>query len=166
MPRALAVVALLVALLGFYFFLLGARGLSLLGDDRLVVQGLGLGVLLLPVLGLALVVGELRFGRDAQRLGEQLDREDPDPSSGTVPSSGAEASPDTEPSSRTEPRPGRRDYARADAVFAQRKAEVERDPQDWRAWYRLGAAYGDSGDVARGRRAVRRAIALERRSRR
>jgi hypothetical protein len=147
-PRALLVVVLLVALLGFYLVLLGVRGISLLGDPRLVVKGLGLGIVLLPVIGLAILVTELRFGRAAQRLGERLADEVGLP-------------PDDEPA----PPVGRRDYARADAVFAERRAEVERDPDDWRAWYRLGRAYGDAGDVGRGRRAVRRAIALERRSR-
>lgn len=142
-PRALVVVVLLVAILGFYFVLLGVRGLSLLGDPRWVVKGLGLGILLLPVVGLAIVAKELSFGRSAQRLGEQLDREG-----------------ETDAMPAPEQR-GRRDFARADEVFTVRKAEVEAHPEDWRAWYRLGTAYGDAGDVARGRRAVRRAIALE-----
>ena len=129
-PRALRLVVVLVAVLGFYFVLLGARGISLLGDPRWIVRGLGVGVLLLPVVGVAIVAQELRFGAAAQRLGEQLD---------------AEAIP-----------PGEE--------FAARKAEVEAAPDSWRAWYLLGVAYGEAGDVPRGRRAVRRAIALERRS--
>jgi len=135
-PRALAVVLLLVAILGFYFVLLGVRGLSLLGDPRWVVKGLGLGILLLPVVGIAIVAQELRFGRSAQRLGEQLDREQ-------LEGNGDTAGP---------------------TDFDTRREAVRAAPDDWRAWYRLGVAYGDAGDVARGRRAVRKAIALERRS--
>jgi hypothetical protein len=175
-PRALLVVLLVVAILAFYFVLLGARGVSLLGDPRWVVKGLGIGILLLPLVGVAIVVQELRFGQAAQRLGEQLDREEdagdapdaadaPDTAGSaaeSVPPAGGE--PDGGPVGRT--RGGRRDYAAADAAFARRRAEVEASPDSWRAWYRLGAAYGDAGDVARGRRAVRRAIALEARQRR
>jgi hypothetical protein len=135
-PSALVVVVLLVAILAFYFVLLGVRGISLLGDPRWVVKGLGLGIVLLPVVGIALVVEELRFGRAAERLGNVL--------AGESDSGGAAA----------------------DASFDQRRDDVHAAPEDWRAWYRLGRAYGDAGDVARGRRAVRRAIALERRSRR
>jgi hypothetical protein len=156
-PRALAVVVLLVAILAFYFVLLGARGISLLGDPRLVVKGLGLGILLLPLVGLVIVVQELRFGRSAQRLGERLADEE-----GPADTLSAET-PDP-PAPGPETAPGRRDFSAADAVFDERQAAVESSPTDWRAWYRLGAAYGDAGDVARGRRAVRRAIALERRS--
>jgi cytochrome c-type biogenesis protein CcmH/NrfG len=137
-PRALRIVVLLVAILGFYFVLLGVRGVSLLGDSRWTVRGLGLGVLLLPVVGVAVVVQELRFGHAAQRLGEQLDAEG-------VP---------VDPVAAVDP----------DSAFALRRAEVEAAPESWRAWYLLGVAYGQAGDVPRGRRAVRRAIALERRS--
>jgi cytochrome c-type biogenesis protein CcmH/NrfG len=139
-PRVLAVVVLLVAILAFYFVLLAARAVSLLRDPRLTVQGLGLGILLLPLVGLVIVGHELRFGRSAQRLGERLADEQ----------------------HVEEPPPA--DVADADAAFDRRRAEVQAAPDDWRAWYRLGVAYGDAGDVARGRRAVRRAIALEQRS--
>lgn len=123
-------VLLLVAVLAFYLVLLGVRAVSLLGDPRWVVKGLGLGILLLPVLGLVIVVQELAFGRAAQRLAERLAREEGD----AVPVS-----------------------------FDQRRAEVQAAPEDWRPWFQLGEAYGEAGDVPRGRRAVRRAIALEKR---
>ena len=152
-PRALGIVVLLVAVLGFYFVLLGVRGISLLGDPRWTVRGLGLGVLLLPVVGVVLVAQELRFGRAAQRLGEQLDAE------GVPVDDLADGSEAADPQAR-------RDHTAADAVFAVRREQVEADPDSWRAWYRLGVAYGDAGDVPRGRRAVRTAITLERRAKR
>src|SRR3954453_19622521 len=128
-PRALAIVVLLVAVLAFYVVLLGVRGLSLLGDPRWVVKGLGLGVLLLPVVGVAIVVQELRFGRGAQRLGERL--------------------------------PLEQEPEEAPEGFDARREAVLAAPDDWRAWYRLGLAYGDAGEVARGRRVGCRAPALE-----
>ena len=139
------VVAVLVVVLAFYIVTLGERGLLLLGDHRLVFRGLGVGVLLLPVLGVVLVVGELRFGRGTERLGRRLAGE---------PGGLAADELARRPS-------GRIDRAAADEVFARRRAEVEQEPGDWRRWYRLGVAYGDAGDTARGRRALRRAIALE-----
>ena len=41
-------------------------------------------------------------------------------------------------------------------------AAVEAAPEDWRAWYRLAVAYGDARDPSRGRRTMRKAIALQR----
>jgi Flp pilus assembly protein TadD len=51
----------------------------------------------------------------------------------------------------------------ADAAFQGYADAVERDPEEWRAWLRLGLAYDASGDRRRARAAVRRAIALARR---
>jgi hypothetical protein len=131
--RSRNLVVLLVLVLAFYIVLIGARGIALLGDPRWAVKGLGLGVLLLPLVGVVIVVNELRFGRDTERLARLL--EEP-----------AEPDPALDP----------------DAVFELRKAEVEAAPQDWRAWYRLGLAYGAARDTARGRSAMRKAITLQR----
>lgn len=123
---------------------------SLLRTGDLVQVGVGLGVLLLVVVGVVLVVGEVRLGAASARLARQLAAE------GGLPYDppGVERRPS-----------GRLERDDADRVFAQRKAEVEAAPQEWRAWWRLAAAYGDAGDARRGRRAMRRAVALERASR-
>ena len=130
--RARNLVVLLVVVLAFYFVLIGAGGIGLLGDHRWPVKGLGLGVLLLPLVGVVIVVQELRFGRETERLARLLD----DPAA-PVPSD-------------------------PDEAFALCKSEVEAAPQDWRAWYRLAVAYGDARDTPRGRRTMRKAIALQR----
>ncbi len=130
-------VLLLVAALAFYVVLIGVRGISLLGDHRVTVKLLGVGVVLLPLVGVVIVAGELRFGWATQRLAAVLG---PDPD----PEAAAEADPDR--------------------AFARRQALVEAAPEDWRAWYRLAVAYGDARDIARGRRTMRKAIALERQS--
>jgi hypothetical protein len=129
-PRQL--VLLLVVALAFYAFLIGLAGISLLGDHRWTAKGLGLGVLLLPLVGIVVVVNELRFGRATERLAQLLDE------------------------------PAHPVPADPDAAFELRKDEVEAAPGDWRAWYRLAVAYGDARDTARGRRAMRKAIALQR----
>jgi len=144
--RARRIVLLLVVVLAYYVVVAGERGVELLRDPRLVFRGLGVGVLLLPVVGIVLVAAELRFGRAAERLGRRL-AADPEPGL-------------DEPYELARRPSGRVDRAAADEVFARRRAEVEAAPGDWRRWYRLGMAYGDAGDTGRGRRALRRAIAL------
>lgn len=132
--RSRDVVVLLIVVLAFYLGLIGVRGVSLLGDPRWIVKGLGIGVLLLPLVGVAIVVAELRFGRATERLANLLG-EDPCPQAQTL-----------------DP----------DQAFPLRQAQVEAAPDDWQAWYRLAIAYGDARDTARGRRTMRKAIAMQR----
>lgn len=129
---------------------MAATGISLLASGDLVQVGIGVGVLLLVVVGLVLVAGEVRLGAESARLARRLEAE------GALP---------YDPPEVTRLASGRLDKADADRVFAQRKAEVEATPQDWRCWWRLAAAYGEARDPRRGRRAMRRAVALERSSR-
>jgi hypothetical protein len=133
-PGARGLVVVLVAVLAFYLLLIGVRAISLLGDHRWAVKGLGLGVLLLPVVGVAIIVAEVRFGRATERLGGLL-------------------GPDPFPDAWS---------ADPDMAFIRRQAQVEAAPNDWRAWYRLAIAYGDAHDTARGRRTMRKAIAMQR----
>ncbi len=129
--RARRLVLLLVTVLAFYILLIGIRGASLLGDPRWPIKLLGIGVLLLPLVGVAIVLAELRFGRATERLAARA---------GPVP---WEAGADNL------------------AAFARCKADVEAAPGDWRGWYWLAVVYRDGRDPARGRRAMRRAITLE-----
>jgi hypothetical protein len=70
-PRDL--VLLLVVALAFYAFLIGVGGVSLLADHRWTVRFLGVGVLVLPLVGVVIVANELRFGRAAERLSQLVD---------------------------------------------------------------------------------------------
>jgi cytochrome c-type biogenesis protein CcmH/NrfG len=139
------VVPVLVALLAFYALVLGQRGWILFTDGRPAFVLLGVGVLLLPVLGVALVARELAFGRHVQALGREL------AARGALPVDDLPRRPS-----------GRVDKVAADEVFARRRAEVETSPQDCGAWFRLALAYDDAGDRARARQAMRRAVALHR----
>lgn len=123
------------------------RAVDLFRTGQLDGALLGLGVLLLVVVGGLLVLGEVRFGLDSQRLGERLAQE------GGLPSLPEDA--ERLPS-------GRISRESADALFEVRKAETEAAPEDWRAWFRLADAYGLARDTPRGRRAMRTAIRLER----
>ena len=126
---------------------MAATGLSLLATGDPVQIGVGVGVLLLVVVGVALVIGEVKLGADSARLAKRLDAE------GALPH---------DPPEVTRLPSGRLEKADADRVFDQRRAEVEQDPDDWRRWWRLAAAYGEARDARRGRRAMRRAVSLER----
>ena len=123
---------------------------SLLASGDLVQVGVGIGVVLLVVVGVLLVIGEVRLGAASARLARRLEAE------GGLP---------YDPPDVTRSPSGRLAQEDADRVFEQRKAQVEADPQDWRHWWRLAAAYGDARDARRGRRAMRKAVSLERSSR-
>lgn len=141
--RTKATVAVLVVILVFYAILIGAKGVAFIASGDPVAVLLGLGVLLLPVLGLALVWREIAFGRRSAELATQLEAE------GGLPRDDLPRRPS-----------GRVERTAADAAFGARQAEVEADPESWQAWYRLALAYDDAGDRTRARSAVRRAIAL------
>jgi hypothetical protein len=140
--RAYVVVAAVVVVGGY----LVMRAVELMSTGLVGVL-LGIGVLLLVAVGAVLVFSEVQLAAASQRLGQQLFDE------GFV-----EDDLPALPSGRIQ-----RDAA--DALFAKRKAEAEAAPDDWRSWYKLATAYDAARDPSRGRRAMRKAIALERASR-
>ena len=148
--RARTTAVLLVGVAGLLVVYMAVRAADLIATGELTGILLGIGVLLLVVVGAVLLYGEVRFGLDSERLGRRLADE-----------GGLPALPDDVPRRPS----GRLTPEAADALFQERKAEVEAAPDDWRAWFRLGTAYGDAGDTSQGRRAVRRAVRLERESR-
>lgn len=109
---------------------------------------MGCGLFVLGALGVWGLWRELLFGLRADRLGRTLEAEG--------------GLPDDHLAARASGRPVR---AEADAVFPRYAAEVESQPESWRAWYRLGLAYDASGDRRRARGAIRRSIGLERAAR-
>jgi hypothetical protein len=141
--RALGVVAVTAVVAAY----LVVRAVDLFRTGSAKGALLGVGVLLLVLVGGLLVTGEVRLAAQSQRLGQRLFAE------GFV----EEDLPTTSS--------GRVDRDAADALFAKRKAEVEANPEDWRAWFVLATAYDAARDSQRGRRAMRKAVALERLSR-
>ncbi|MFI5956987.1 hypothetical protein [Cryptosporangium sp. NPDC051539] len=136
-------VAVLVAVLAVYLLLAIDRAIVLVRTGDLVLVGLGAAMFALPVLGGWLVWLEIRFGRDAQRLADELAAE------GGLPVDDLPRRPS-----------GRPVREAADERFQERRTEVEADPEDWRRWFRLSLAYDDAGDRRRARSALRKAIAL------
>ena len=139
--RARRVVGLLIVALLAYFVLVGYRGVYLLRQQSLVLRVLGVAVLVLPVIGIWVVVAEVRFGRATERLAHRLDEEGapPEPEVARLPS-------------------GRVDRSAADALFERTRVVVEADPDNWRGWYQLALAYDLAGDRRRARAAMRTAI--------
>ncbi|MGC4942752.1 hypothetical protein [Kribbella sp. DT2] len=137
--RAVIVIAVVFVA---YAVLLGWRGVLLIGTGDPVAIGLGIAVLVIPLVGLYLVWRELQFGRRTEALAQELDLE------GGLPVDDLPRRPS-----------GRVERSAADAAFAQYQAEVEAAPEDWRAWFRLSTAYDAAGDRRRARAAMRTAIA-------
>ena len=133
---------LLAAVVIAYAVLLGWRGVLLIGTGEPVAIGLGLAVLVLPLLGAYLVWRELRFGRRTEALAHELE------ALGGLPVDDLPRRPS-----------GRIDRAAADEAFLKYKAEAEAAPDDWRVWFRLSTAYDAAGDRKRARASMRTAIA-------
>ena len=139
-----ALVVAATGLLGIYMVI---RAVDLFRTGSVSGSLLGVGVLLLVALGGLLVAGEVRLGVASQRLGRQLFAE------GFVE--------DDLPQTAS----GRVERDAADALFARRQEAVEAAPRDWRAWFLLATAYDAARDPQRGRRAMRKAVALEKETR-
>lgn len=137
-------VGLLVAALAVYFVLLTGRALALIGTGEPVGVLLGVGVLILPLLGVWIAYSNLRFGWETEKMARELDADGLLPDVSHLPK---------RPS-------GRVDREAADSWFEERRAEVEAAPEDWRAWFRLAYAYDIAGDRGRARETMKRAVQL------
>ena len=144
MSTRIGVAVMAVALL-VYILLVGQRAIVLLMTGDPVAVAMGVALIVLPLIGAWALWRELWFGIRAERLGRRLEAERalPDEPVAVKPS-------------------GRVERADADALFPRYRAEVERAPEDWRAWYRLGLAYDGAGDRRRARAAIREAMRRER----
>jgi hypothetical protein len=143
--RARNVALLMTAALVVYLVLLADRAVALFATGSAAGIALGVGVFLLPLLGVWIVVATWRSGIQIQRLSRRLDSEGGLPDVSDLP---------RRPS-------GRVDRDAADAWFEGRRAEVEENSGDWRAWYRLAYAYDIAGDRRRARATMRKAVDLE-----
>jgi len=138
------IAALVMALLLLvYLVLVFQRAILLLVSGKSIGVAMGVALLVLPVIAAWAIGRELLFGARAEQLVKLMAAE------GTLPV-------DDLPH-RASGWPVR---DAADAEFPQYKAEVEAQPESWRAWFRLGLAYDASGDRRRARAALREAIGL------
>ncbi|HEY5223185.1 MAG TPA: tetratricopeptide repeat protein [Microbacteriaceae bacterium] len=142
------VAAILMALLLLvYVVLVGQQAVLMLVSGQAVGIVMGCALIVFPLIALWAIARELAFGVRTEKLVRILDAE------GGLPV-------DDLPH-RASGRPLRE---AADAAFPAYRAEVEAQPQSWRAWFRLGLAYDASGDRKRARHALREAIRLYRAS--
>jgi hypothetical protein len=143
--KVVALLAALVVVLGFYFLLLGRISLSLIGSGDVAAIIIGVGVLILPLLGVWMVVATVRSALSHQHLARRIHDEGLELDTSELP---------RRPSGRIE-------RASADKLFDQVKQEWEADPDNWRVSYRLARAYDYAGDRSRARETMRRAVELE-----
>jgi tetratricopeptide (TPR) repeat protein len=134
----------MAVLLAAYLALVGWRAVQFVQTGEPIAVVMGVALIVLPVLAAWAIWRELQFGVRSQRLVRRLEEE-----------GGLDLGMPLRPS-------GRPERAAADAAFPAFRDAVETDPDSWRAWLRLGLAYDAAGDRRRARRAVRRAIELER----
>jgi cytochrome c-type biogenesis protein CcmH/NrfG len=147
--RIQVLVAFMCVAMLAYFVLLGRLAVAMIASGRAAAVGLGLALLVMPVIGLWAMIATLRAGFAHQRLARLVAADGMELDTSALP---------RRPSGRIE-----RDAA--DALFATVRTEVEADPDDWRRWYRLARAYDYAGDRRRAREAMKTALALHRRSR-
>jgi cytochrome c-type biogenesis protein CcmH/NrfG len=136
---ALAVTALLV----LYVVVIGQAVVGLLGSGSGVGITIGVCLIIIPVVALWYLGREWMFASHVQRMADEL------AARGALPVDDLPRSPG-----------GRIDRAAADAQFAERRAELDADPDDWGRWFNLGFAYDAAGDRRRARGALRHAAHL------
>lgn len=136
---------ILAGAVAVYLLFTVARSWVLISSGDPVPIALGVAVIVIPVIGAWVLYRELAFGMRTQQLGREL---------------GAEGGLPVDDLPRTPS--GRIERDAADARFVEYEQQVQRTPDDWRAWYRLAIGYDDARDRKRARAAMRRAIELHR----
>jgi cytochrome c-type biogenesis protein CcmH/NrfG len=143
--RIQLLIALMCVALVTYFVLLGRLAVAMIISGRAAAVGLGLAVLIMPVIGLWAMITTVRAGFAHQKLARLIAADGMELDAGALP---------RRPSGRIQ-----RDAA--DALFATVRTEVETDPDDWRRWYRLARAYDYAGDRRRARESMKTAVELQ-----
>jgi cytochrome c-type biogenesis protein CcmH/NrfG len=142
--RIQLLIAVMCAAMLVYFVLLGRVAVAMIGSGRAAAVGLGLALLVMPVIGLWAMIATLRAGFAHQRLARLIAEDGLELDISALP---------RRPSGRFE-----RDAA--DSLFATVRTEVEQSPDDWRRWYRLARAYDYAGDRRRARETMKTALEL------
>jgi hypothetical protein len=143
--RVQLLIGFLCVALTVYFFLLGRIAMAFIVSGRPAAVGLGLALMMLPLIGLWAMVSTVRAGLAHQRLARIIHEDGMELDVGGLPRM---------PSGRIQ-----RDVA--DRLFRSVRDEAERDPDDWRRWYRLARAYDYAGDRARAREMMRKAVEMQ-----
>jgi cytochrome c-type biogenesis protein CcmH/NrfG len=140
-----ALIAFMCLALLMYLVFLGRIAVLLITSGSAPAVGLGLALLVMPVIGLWAMIATLRDGFAHQRLSRLIADDGMELDASALP---------RRPSGRIE-----RDAA--DALFHTVRAELDADPDDWRRWYRLARAYEYAGDRRRARGTMKTAVRLQ-----
>jgi cytochrome c-type biogenesis protein CcmH/NrfG len=140
-----ALIAFMCLALLMYLVFLGRIAVLLITSGSAPAVGLGLALLVMPVIGLWAMIATLRDGFAHQRLSRLIADDGMELDASALP---------RRPSGRIE-----RDAA--DALFHTVRAELDADPDDWRRWYRLARAYEYAGDRRRARETMKTAVRLQ-----
>jgi hypothetical protein len=143
--RIQLVIGFMCVALVVYFLMLGRIAMAFITSGRPAAIGLGLALMMLPLIGLWVMISTLRAGLAHQRLARIAKEEG------------------MELDVRSLPRmpSGRIQREAADSLFETVRGELESDPDDWRRWYRLARAYDYAGDRSRARETMRKAVDME-----
>jgi hypothetical protein len=104
---------------------------------------MGIIVVFIPLLGVWILIREIRYGATTQKMAHELLQQ------GLLPEDNLPRRPS-----------GRIVREAADADFVQYKEEVEANEDRWQSWHRLALAYDACGDRRRARESMMRAIKL------
>ena len=128
-----------------YFLLLGRIAMAFITSGEPAAIGLGVALLIMPLIGIWVMVSTLRAGLAHQRLARIARDEGMELDVSSLP---------RRPSGRIE-------REAADALFESVREELENDPENWRRWYRVARAYDYAGDRSRAREAMKKAVEMQ-----
>ncbi|MDA4109857.1 hypothetical protein [Mycolicibacterium holsaticum] len=131
-----------------YFLLLGRIAMAFITTGETAAVGLGLALMVFPMIGAWAMVSTLRAGLTHQRLARIVTEEGMELDVSSLPRMAS----------------GRIQREAADALFVTVRQELQNDPDNWRRWYRLARAYDYAGDRSRAREAMKKAVEMEARS--
>ena len=128
-----------------YFLMLGRTALVFIGSGEPAAIGLGVALMVFPLIGVWVLFTTLRAGLAHQRLARLAREQGMELDVSELP---------TRPSGRIE-------REAADELFVTVKSELEADPDNWIRWYRLARAYDFAGDRSRARETMRTAVRMQ-----
>ena len=128
-----------------YFLMLGRTAIIFITSGEPAAIGLGVALLVFPLIGIWVLVTTLRAGLAHQRLARLAREQGMELDVSELP---------TRPSGRIE-----RDAA--DELFGTVKAGLEAGADNWVRWYRLARAYDFAGDRGRARETMRTAVRMQ-----
>lgn len=134
---------ILMGVLVVYLLIACSQAVRLIQSGEMFAIGLGIAILILPLIGAWVLYRELQFGMYVERMAKVLETE------GALPLKdvGGKSA-------------GGYDEAAADAAFAKVREQTQADPNDWRAWFNVAASYDAARDRKRARAAMYHAVEL------